>query len=426
MSERKGASLIICCLLFFVALIFRSINFGETLNFAGDQGEFLIESAKILNGEPVKLIGIYVSSKPVENKYFFIGSQFSYFLAFWQKLFSYDPLAITYVFVILNSLSVVWIFLICRKFFGQNNALVAGLFYATNFFAINYSKIIWNPTLQPFLISLLLLILLVPRRWLIARMFWIGIILGLLIAIEYASLILLPIIGIMAFSYLRRNTKPIFLPLVVLLVGLGAGLINLIVFDLRHNFYNSTLLFKFYFSATTKANGLGLDSHHLLTLLPFLFLVGCLVYAKTKRWKLTNIVILIMFVIQMYITLTFIMKTENGFRMAKGVHYEDLDMAAKIIARDSPERFNIAQLIDGNTRANALRYLLIYEHNMAKSLLPYDKYGESDYLYVFHYPGQKITVGGPYELVSFSEKRKRVKSWKINDRLVLTKLINND
>src|SRR3989344_5656056 len=116
-NPKKSAFMII--LIIIVALGLRSINFSRTLIYASDQGEFLIDGAKILSEKKVRLIGIYVSSKKVDDKYFFIGSQFSYFLAFLQKILGHNPRSIKYVFVMINTIAVVLTYLTGLQLFSK-------------------------------------------------------------------------------------------------------------------------------------------------------------------------------------------------------------------------------------------------------------------------------------------------------------------
>lgn len=388
--------------IFILALSLRSINFSQTLNFANDQGEFLLESAKILNGEPIKLIGIYVSSKPVENKYFFIGSQFLYLLAFFQKILNYDPLKITYTFVIINSIAVVGTYVLAKKWFGEKTALVSSLLYATNPFAINYSKLIWNPTIQPILVVLLFLFINVPLAA--------GFIFGNLICIEYSSLMLLPILIFLC----RKKWVHLCLGIII-----GSG--NMIIFDLRHQFYNSILLIKYFLHPT----GTGISSHHILTVLPLLFIFFSVVLLKVFRGKLIYVILGAIITLQLWIVYENVFNQTQGFRMTKNLTYAVLEKASNLIANDNPVNFNVTQTIDSESRSNAIRYLLTYEYNLGKNLNKYDQYKKSEFLYVISNDGQNINYGGTYELTSFSQNRNTVWEKPLNQYMKLTKLSKN-
>lgn len=390
---------------FIISVTFRSIRLPETMNFSADQGEFLLDGTKILNGEPYKLIGTRVSSKPIENKYFFTGSQFSYFLAFFQKIFDYDPFKITFIFVLLNSLAVAISFLVAIRYLSFTQSALAAILFATNPLAINYSKIIWNPTILPILFILGVL--------LIRRPLLVGIIQGLMISTEYGAVLAVPIYLILFFKEDKRNTLK---QITVFIIGVTIALSNLIFFDLRHNFYNSTLILKYYLG--NDSHSLGIAIHHFIMFFPVIFIL----LVKTINNKIGRCIFVIAISIQICVFINQTFYSNSGFAMPKNTTYLDLEEAAKLISLDNPKNYNVAQIIDGDSQSHAIRYLLMYRYGPKTDLRETNQYSSSDTIYLIHYRNQNILTGGPYELYSFADKRKIVWNKPLNKYLFLTRL----
>ena len=101
----------------------------------------------------------------------FMTSQYFYMPASWGNvsngpglifiylpilLISQNPLVISYLSILLNSLSVVIVFFIGKKFFSEKVGFISALILATHPWWIIFSRMIYNPTPLPLLISLLL------------------------------------------------------------------------------------------------------------------------------------------------------------------------------------------------------------------------------------------------------------------------------
>lgn len=414
-------SLFLPMLIFIIALSFRSLNFSKTITYASDQGEFLLDSAEILTKKPVKLIGIYVSSKKVEDKYFFTGSQFSYFLAFWQAVLGHDPGKITYVFAIINSLSVMLTFLVGRKLFGTLIGFGSAFFYATFPFAINYSKTIWNPGLQPFLTILIIFLMLKLNQKMIWQMAIAGFLLGTQTAIEYSSVLLIPLI--LTFIYFlnrERFKKDWIVQVFVFGAAFALGIGNLILFDIRHDLYNLRLLVKYYL---TTGGQVQFSLHHLLPFLPLLILTAFYLLQKIIRNKKSCWFFMCLAVAtNIFFYLSRVNRQTQGFGMPPYWSYPDMVKAAEIIKNDLPLNFNIAQTIDGDSRSFSMRYLLMYQMALEQELNSTIQYNSSDLLYVLHYNDQDVTNGGPYELTSFSWTREVIWTKPVNSYISLSKL----
>ncbi|MDO9028088.1 MAG: glycosyltransferase family 39 protein, partial [Candidatus Roizmanbacteria bacterium] len=79
---------------------------------------------------------------------------FWYYLMSLVYIFSPSPLAPAFLVVVLNSLTVVIIYLFCQKFFDKKTAIFSSLLYAVSPFSIEYSRFAWNPNPIPFFTAL--------------------------------------------------------------------------------------------------------------------------------------------------------------------------------------------------------------------------------------------------------------------------------
>ena len=94
---------------------------------------------------------------------------------------------------------------------------------------------------------------------------------------------------------------------------------------------------------------------------------------------------------------------DHGWSMAPGWDLAGVEKAAKIIRSDVQQAnwrpvYNVAMLIDGESRAIPLRYFLDI---WGTSPLPYDKYDSAQKLYIALEPGLELAKMDLWELTSF-------------------------
>jgi 4-amino-4-deoxy-L-arabinose transferase-like glycosyltransferase len=162
--------------------------------------------------------------------------------------------------------------------------------------------------------------------------------------------------------------------------------------------------------------------HYLGTIYPFVFLwFGYLfermISFKSKRGFLFLIGFLLLIALQLS---QFKFKSSNGLGMPAGWNMKATKESAKIIAKDSSGKFNVANLLDGDTRAYAYRYLLSLA---GKEPLDVEAYPNAEVLYVLTRVGENDVLTYPvWEIYSLGSTRIE-KNWPIKDDVKIFKLI---
>jgi len=105
--------------------------------------------------------------------------------------------------------------------------------------------------------------------------------------------------------------------------------------------------------------------------------------------------------------------------MPTGTNLQTLRQLSTIIAQNAPPEYEIASILDGETRAENLRYFLNYVDH--KPPMPSDKYPEAKTLFVVSYLDQDPLTKSVWELDSIKPAEVS-QEWKINELIKLTKL----
>ena len=160
--------------------------------------------------------------------------------------------------------------------------------------------------------------------------------------------------------------------------------------------------------------------HYLGAIYPFVFLWFGYLFAKLISFK-NGIFFFLCFIFLAILQLTsFKFKTDNGWGMPFGWNMKATKQSAKIIAEDASGRFNIANLLDGNTRAQAYRYLISLSE---KKPLGLEEYPKTDVLYVITREDENGVLSYPvWEIYSFGPAEIE-KTWAIKDNIKIFKLI---
>jgi hypothetical protein len=156
--------------------------------------------------------------------------------------------------------------------------------------------------------------------------------------------------------------------------------------------------------------------HYLGAIFPFVFLFFGYFLAKIISYKkgiFAFIIFAFLFIIQLN-------ALKNGWGVSQNWDMKDTKKAAKIIAEDASGKFNVANLLDGDTRGYAYRYLLSAS---GKEPLGVEFYPEAESLYVITKVSDKEVFSYPvWEIYSFVPT-KIEKAWTVKDNIKVFKLI---
>lgn len=129
-------------ILFFFAIvalssIFRLTNL-DLVEFKTDEASNLLLATRIFFGHPLPYAGI-ATSVGILNPPFFI------YLLIPFTLISFDPKTITFLIALINTLSIGFLFLIIKKYYGKTPAIITSVLIAFSPWSIILSRKIWPP-----------------------------------------------------------------------------------------------------------------------------------------------------------------------------------------------------------------------------------------------------------------------------------------
>jgi 4-amino-4-deoxy-L-arabinose transferase-like glycosyltransferase len=162
--------------------------------------------------------------------------------------------------------------------------------------------------------------------------------------------------------------------------------------------------------------------HYLGVVYPFLFLWFGYLFSKFISFNnKKGLIFFIGFLLFLGIQLSqFRFKSPNGWGMPSGWNMKATKESAKIIAKDASGSFNIANLLDGDTRGYAYRYFLALSD---KKPLGVEEYPQSEILYVLTRVDKEKVLNYPvWEIYSLG-KTKIEKTWLVKDDIKIFKLI---
>ncbi len=313
-------------------------NFEERMIFGADGGEHMLESYQMWQKKELRLVGPKVGSRQYLGREVFIGPQYYYLLAGLGVVFNWEAVGITKFFSLVELMVFGWFVIWIIRKYGPVEGAMVGTGLVLSPYLIAHNRFIWNP--HPVLwLGLILVAVLEKKRW-----FWVGIVWGLAMSFHFSAMLwVVPIIVLVA-----KNIKEKWW-----LVGAGWVLAELpyVVFELRHNFYNLKTLIMIMLAGENKGT---IEWHHVIS--PLLGLGLWLVAAKINKIKKVRVKVVVGIVV---VGISCWGQRGMLIDQPRGWNYPEKTKAVKMILnKGCPTNYNVASTVDGNTRANDLRYLL--------------------------------------------------------------------
>lgn len=226
---RIKPSHILLLLIFIIAFFLRTFRLPETMIFLGDQGWFYLSAYDLLTSGKVPLVGISSSVVWLHQ-----GPLATYFIATGLLLAKFNPLGPAYLLSIIDSLTIIVIFIISLRLFNKWIGLASALFYATSPLILISARTPYHTTLTPFFLSLLLLTISYfnpVRRGI--YIFVIALISGFLVQLELSNVVLFIPLTLLHFLKIIPFKKT------DLFSGTGGfvlGVLPFVLYDLTNNF----------------------------------------------------------------------------------------------------------------------------------------------------------------------------------------------
>lgn len=238
-------TLFILILITAVAAFLRLYRFEGFVTYLGDQGRDAIIIKQIVTLEHLPAIGAPSSIGGV-----YLGPFYYYLVAPFLPLFAYNPVGLAYGVAFISIIATVLATLAIRKE-TQNDSLSISFFIlaATSFVLIELSRFSWNPNLLPFFSFFTLYFF---YKWTQKTDIWNALLFGAFfsfsIQLHYLSTFIgltMGIYGLVAIIQSKQK-KRFFLTLIPGILSFIFFSSPLIIFDLRHDFLNSTNFFKLF------------------------------------------------------------------------------------------------------------------------------------------------------------------------------------
>ena len=397
---------------FFLGLFLRLFRLEQVVNFSADQGrDFLLVYRMIVTRRPTLL------GPPTSISQAHFGPAYYYLLAPFLLLFRFDPLAGSLMTIFFDLLTLVLVWSTAQRLWGRPAALAAALFYATFPPIVETGRVSLNPFLTPFFTALFLYLLLFYHRqktsWLL-----VGASLGLLFQLHYAAFFW----TLLLFPLLLRKQKPSSKGFLLLFLGFVVFLSPMILFELRHQFFNTKMWLNFFQHPRLSFSTAHFPIHYFVAFWPLLALGFGWVVGRLAQTSFRLAAALVL-VVTLFNLAGLDFRRDHGYTMPSGWNLPGLRRVCQIIASDpaSSGNFNIAATLDGDTRALPYRYLLeaVY-HRPPQGV---EDYPQAETLFVVSRQSANQLLTNPVWEISSFQPATVAQRWHIQNGIYLYKLV---
>ncbi|MFA6017245.1 MAG: glycosyltransferase family 39 protein [Patescibacteria group bacterium] len=237
---------IVC--VFFLGFFLRVFRLPDFISYHQDQVRDLIYIQDHFQQGKIILLGPKAS---VGN---FFLPPFWYYLMSFVYIFSSSPLAPAFLVVVLNSLTVVIIYLFCNKFFDKKTAIFSSFLYAVSPFSIEYSRFAWNPNPIPFFTALSIYFLFSYFYEKRATSFYLSLITAsLTFQLHYQGFLL--VVAVFLVSLLKKDYKNFILGSAIFVILLAPFFIS----EIQNNFQNTKEIV-YFLERTTQGKSFGIKN----------------------------------------------------------------------------------------------------------------------------------------------------------------------
>lgn len=399
-------------LLLIVGFIFlRSVYFTEHLNFTADQAEQSTDILQFYRQYKIPLIGNPVNSTVYQGHFLYQGPGYYYMLFPFLLVTNFDPVHSSYLFMLFCALMIIPLYYGMKLLVNKYAAWLMVIIYSFLPYYLNYTRFHWNPNYQLSLLPLLLLLMGLYKKYKSQKIFFlIAIFLGFLFQFHYQFIII--VLGIAIYYFAIKKLSPVLL--IHFLVGFVIGISPLLLFELKHDFYNirTLLLFIQHHNEVTSAGSITTPHYYLS--LSFMALVTLLALVRSKLPKgknfLTASFVLSVILFVWSAMLNFQKPTTSFWSYAQNWNYTDTEKVYQLIQSQHLKDFNVADLTYYNTKASTIKFFLKQDNVN----INYEDYYQNKYLFVEKASNTKLYDTLSYEVAGF-KPAKLLHAWKIND-----------
>lgn len=227
--------------IFAVFIFFRFYNFENRISFGWDQEQFSYQVKQLIKDHKPVLLGPRTNN----DKGFFLAPYFTYLIAPFFLITSLHPWALFFFLIFYNLLFFFSSYFILKKIFNSLYALFFLSFWAINPLIVHYDFTAWWPIMIPLGVIIVWKILYwVEKNSSVFPWILLGLVLGFFINmhIQFSLIVAFTI----AFIWLDRKKNNLNLAKFFSLVAAFILMfVPLLIFDIRHDFLNTKLIFNF-------------------------------------------------------------------------------------------------------------------------------------------------------------------------------------
>ncbi len=387
---------------FFVVLfiLIRSIYYLNSFNFVFDQVTSSTAVLDMWRNRSFTLIGPPLSFS-IEGRQIFFGGISYYIQLIFLLLGKFDPFWSAYIFMLFSAIMCIPLYIGIKRLINQNAAIICVLLYCLLPFSIESTTTLWNPYFQYALLPLFIFLLsLLQKRSSPFIFFIMSVLNGVLFQLHYMHIFTILGLGIYFFAVKKLSWSYGLL----YVLGLCIGITNLILFEIRHGFYNlQTILF--YLSRSNQLGSHWLSLYYIQTELFFLTII----FIFFIRKFITSKIVIAFFIVLLTLSIPFITVTAQAMRYPKNWSYQDEIYAYSIIKKNlqTYKNFNIFEFYIA--KGETLKYFLKKDG----IFIDFNDYYHNKHLYVV-YHDNSFLKDPAYEVNSF-QPSEIVLIWKINN-----------
>jgi hypothetical protein len=334
-------------------------RFEELMMFSSDQALFMSDIWEMVQEGKLKLVGPIVTTQIMHGRGFFTGPLFYYLLIPLAILTRWDVILMTKIFMGIWWLTGAGLFFWIGKSKGWLAGISAFAIYSVFPYLLDFNRLLWNPSLLPFLGIFLFAVMNFlwqkPKPWL---WFVLGMVVGLGINLHYGAILWgLIVLGFWFYGLWRKHW--VFWTFALFIFGVLMGDLPLVIFELRHNFYNlSTIILFLSGRGSQEMKGWIRYYHFLFPLLPLVFWVWGMIisFLQKKSLVYASLLSVLVFLLCFF---SIDWQKEEGLGMPKKWNVFKQKQVAKMICEEIGDYpFEVASIINGDTRATDLRWWL--------------------------------------------------------------------
>ena len=389
---------------FLILFIFiRSLYYNYLFKFIYDQATSSTFVLELFQNKTISLIGPPMSLNINDRQIFFGG--LSYLIQFFfMFLGRWDPFWSTYVFMLFSSLMIFPLFYGISRLINKKVAYLMVIVYTLTPFYIEGTTQLWNPYFQIALVPLLIFLMgLFKDKKSLTLFLAISIMAGLIFQLHYQFIVNLVGLTVYYFLYKKLSLKYF----ITYLLGIALGVSNLILFEIRNDFYNTKTVFIF-IQNLGKASSHQMADYYVMSVV-FMGLTPLLFFFKKAISYNTNTVF---FIILLIFALNYTIFSASTRNYPEGWDYKDELKTYEIIRdtylKEGLRDFNVFQFYSAT--GESLKYFMKRDGLN----INFNDYYNNKYLFVV-YKDDTYMSDLAYEVNSF-KPNKELKRWKINEK----------